>query len=221
MVYKLYGHPFSTCTNRVLIVAKEVGVDVEFHHIDLFKGEHKQPEFLKKQPFGQVPYFEDTEEGLTFYESRAISKYIATKAKAGNFVALESDPQYFKKLALYEQAISVETTNFERFGAQLMYECLFKESSGQGKPDPNEIDSLVSTLSSKLDAYETILSKQSYLAGDELTLADLFHAPIIPYFARMGQGQLIESRSNVKRWWESIWALKSVQDVMADESRVI
>lgn len=68
MVYKLYGHPFSTCTNRVLIVAKEVGVDVEFHHIDLFKGEHKQPEFLKKQPFGQVPYFEDTEEGLTFYE---------------------------------------------------------------------------------------------------------------------------------------------------------
>lgn len=68
MVYKLYGHPFSTCTNRVLIVAKQVGAEVEFHNIDLFKGEHKSPDFLEHQPFGQVPYFDDTEEGIVFYE---------------------------------------------------------------------------------------------------------------------------------------------------------
>lgn len=61
--------------------------------------------------------------------SRAIAKYIAVKARAGNLIALESDPAYFKKVALYEQAIFVETTNFERFGASLMYECLFKEVS--------------------------------------------------------------------------------------------
>lgn len=47
MVYKLYGHPFSTCTNRVLIVAKEVGVELEYHEVDLFKGERKNEEFLE------------------------------------------------------------------------------------------------------------------------------------------------------------------------------
>jgi glutathione S-transferase len=29
-----------------------------------------------------------------------------------------------------------------------------------------------------LDGYERILSKQKYIAGDGLTLADLFHVPI-------------------------------------------
>jgi glutathione S-transferase len=42
-------------------------VDVEFWDI-------KKPEWLKHQPFGQMPYLEDTEAGLEFYESRAISR---------------------------------------------------------------------------------------------------------------------------------------------------
>lgn len=45
---------------------------------------------------------------------------------------------------------------------------------GQGKADPKEIESLVNTLSEKLDGYEVILSKQLYLAGENMTLADLF-----------------------------------------------
>lgn len=32
----------------------------------------------------------------------------------------------------------------------------------------------MNTLVEKLDGYERILSKQTYLAGDEMTLADLF-----------------------------------------------
>jgi glutathione S-transferase len=35
----------------------------------------------------------------------------------------------------------------------------------------------VETLKAKLDIYETILGKQKFLAGDELTLVDLFHLP--------------------------------------------
>ena len=36
---------------------------------------------------------------------------------------------------------------------------------------------LLATLEKKLEAYEVILSKQKYLAGDDVTLADLFHVP--------------------------------------------
>lgn len=68
MVYKLYGHPMSTCANRVLIVAKEVGIDLEWHTVDLFKGEQKSEDFLKHQSFGKVPYLADTDEGLELYE---------------------------------------------------------------------------------------------------------------------------------------------------------
>jgi glutathione S-transferase len=56
MVLKLYGYNYSTCTRRVGAVLKEKNVPFEFIPVDLTKGEHKQPEYLKKQPFGVVPY---------------------------------------------------------------------------------------------------------------------------------------------------------------------
>lgn len=57
MVVKLYGSSMSTCTRRVAVVLHEKQVPFEFCSIDLMKGEHKTLQYLKKQPFGQVPYF--------------------------------------------------------------------------------------------------------------------------------------------------------------------
>ena len=46
----------STCTQRVAVVLKELGIDHELITVDLAKGEHKTPEFMDtKQPFGAVP----------------------------------------------------------------------------------------------------------------------------------------------------------------------
>ena len=56
MVLKLYGSVQSTCTKRVLTVLKEKDVSFEVHTIDFSKSEHKSPEYLAKQPFGQLPY---------------------------------------------------------------------------------------------------------------------------------------------------------------------
>lgn len=44
---------------------------------------------------------------------------------------------------------------------------LINERSARGAtPDKERVESLLSTMNAKLDAYETILSKQKYLAGD-------------------------------------------------------
>ena len=56
MVLTLYGSPMSTCTRRVGIVLMEKKIPFKFVPVDLAKGEHKKPEFVEKQPFGQVPY---------------------------------------------------------------------------------------------------------------------------------------------------------------------
>jgi hypothetical protein len=56
MVLKLYGTGQSTCTRRVATVLHEKNIAFELVVVDLMKGEHKSPEYLKKQPFGQVPY---------------------------------------------------------------------------------------------------------------------------------------------------------------------
>jgi len=56
MVLKLFGSAMSTCTRRVGIVLHEKQIPFEFHSIDFAKAEHKSPEYIEKQPFGQVPY---------------------------------------------------------------------------------------------------------------------------------------------------------------------
>lgn len=56
MVLKLFGSAKSTCTRRAATVLHEKQVPFEFHQVELAKGEHKSPEYLEKQPFGQVPY---------------------------------------------------------------------------------------------------------------------------------------------------------------------
>jgi hypothetical protein len=44
-------------------------------------------------------------------------------------------------------------------------------------PDEERVATLVEKLETKLAAYEAMLGKHKYLAGDDLTLADLFHVP--------------------------------------------
>jgi glutathione S-transferase len=56
MVLKLYGFAQSTCMRTVGTTLHEKEIPFEFIPIDYSKGEHKSPEYLKKQPFGVVPY---------------------------------------------------------------------------------------------------------------------------------------------------------------------
>jgi glutathione S-transferase len=65
--------------------------------------------------------------------------------------------------------------------------------------DEAQVTKHVTALSGRLDVYEKILSKQKYLAGDELSVADLFHLPYGVKVYNGGHGDLIDSRPNVKR----------------------
>ena len=48
---------------------------------------------------------------------------------------------------------------------------------GLGLPDEARVAQAESDLDTVLAWYDKILAKQKYIAGDELTLADLFHLP--------------------------------------------
>jgi len=55
MVLKLYGLHASPYVRLVAAVLLEKQVPFELVPVDLVNGEHKSPEYLSKQPFGQVP----------------------------------------------------------------------------------------------------------------------------------------------------------------------
>ncbi|KAH9942866.1 glutathione transferase [Amylocystis lapponica] len=197
MVLTLYGYPYSTCTRRLV-------------PIDMTKGEHKAAAFVAHQPFGQVPYIDD--EGFELFESRAIARYVATKY-AGQGTRVVPDPADVRATARFEQASSIELSDFDPYVSSLAWEKVFKKFSGLAT-DEKAVAAHLQTLSAKLDAYEVMLSKTKYLAGDEVTIADLFHLPGGAMLEPMGIDVLVSgSRPNLARWWKDISSRPSWQAV--------
>ncbi|KAG1781826.1 glutathione S-transferase [Suillus placidus] len=197
---KLYGFPLSTCTRLVALVCKEKNVPYEIISVNLAKGEQKNPSFMAVQPFGQVPYIDD--DGFLLYESRAIARYLSKKYPNQGTSLIPSDP---KAEALFEQASSIETFNFNAFVAPIVVEKVFKPRRGL-QTNEERVKELLASLLPKMDAYDLILGKQKYLAGDSVTLADLSHLPYGTAFYGLGDvfTEVFESRPNLARWWKDI-----------------
>ncbi|KAJ7124605.1 glutathione S-transferase [Mycena crocata] len=194
-ILKLFGMRYSSCTWRVATVLSELKVPFELIEIDGKNGEHKTPAHLAKQPFGQIPYIDD--DGFILYESRAICRYIAAKHPESGLIP--ADP---KAHALFEQAASAELMNFEPSASKIVYELVMKPLFGVPN-NPKQAEVPLAVLNHKLDAYDVILSKQRYIAGETLTLADLFHLPYAALLVK-GGSDIMTRKPNVARWYNEL-----------------
>ncbi|KAJ7206082.1 glutathione S-transferase-like protein [Mycena pura] len=209
MPLKIYGFRASSCTRRVALICKELQVPYEIVQVDLTKGEQRSPAHLVRQPFGLIPAVED--DGFELFESRAICRYLVAKygKVPGDLVPDHTD---IIATAKFEQAVSIENNNFDPTAGQIMLELVMKPARGLAI-DKERAESLISTINSKLDAYETILSKQKYLAGDSVTIADLFHLPWAYGIVEKAKLDVISKRPSVARWYEDISSRPSWQAV--------
>ena len=53
-------------------------------------------------------------------------------------------------------------------------------------------------LSDKLDIFDTLLTKQKYMGGDNFSLIDIFYMPYTEKLFEAGEEELITSRPNIK-----------------------
>jgi glutathione S-transferase len=72
---RLYRFALSGHAHRVELMLSLLGLSTELIDIDLIAGEQKKPEFLTRNPFGQVPVIEDGD--FTLADSNAILVYLA------------------------------------------------------------------------------------------------------------------------------------------------
>ncbi|CAE7087360.1 unnamed protein product [Rhizoctonia solani] len=209
---KIHGHPFSTCAKRVMATCNEIGLKYEIVMVDLMKKEHKDPEYIEtKHPFGAIPVLVD-EDGTQIFESRAICRYLVTKyGKGSELLPSQSD---LKAYGLFEQAASIEYSSFDPNAAPLTGERIFAKMFGR-EADEKLVQKYIDALNTKMDGYERILSKQKYLAGDNFTLADLFH---LPYgnFVNQIDPTILGSKPSVKRWWDDISSRPSWTAALAE-----
>ncbi|HSN97886.1 MAG TPA: glutathione S-transferase N-terminal domain-containing protein [Candidatus Nanopelagicales bacterium] len=193
---KVYGHPMSTCTRKVLTTLAEKGVEAEFQLVDIMKGEQKVPSFLAMQPFGVIPVIDDG--GFVLYESRAICRYLDAKLPGTSLTP--SDP---KDRAMMEQWLSIEQSYFSPQAMKIVMNMMFAPMMGK-EPDMAVVEAARTETGKVLDVAGRTLEKQEYLAPGGFSIADISWMPYVVYLFGAKAGDLITSRPAVAAWWERV-----------------
>lgn len=88
--FTLHGIWLSGPAYKVGLMLALAGETFNYEHVNLRAGEHKQPGFVARQRYGQVPLLEDSKTGLELCQSASILEYLAEQlGKFGGDTAQE------------------------------------------------------------------------------------------------------------------------------------
>ncbi len=193
---KLYAHPMSTCSRKVLTVLAEKNVEAEMVVIDLMKGAQKHESFLETQPFGVVPAIDD--DGFKLYESRAIMRYLDETLPG---IALT--PKDAKGKARMEQFISIEHSYFSSHAMKIVGQKLMNPMRGQAT-DESIVEAARKALTTSLDVAEKEVAAHGFMGTTQFSLADIDWMPYVEYLFAAGSGDLFTSREHLGAWWKKV-----------------
>ncbi len=158
---KLYRFDLSTPANKVRFCANLIGIDLESVPINLGKGDNQTDEYLSMHPAGKVPVLDD--DGFVLYESNAIMKYLCRKHDSDLY------PQGTQKQALVDQWCDFVSAHVGDGYGRVVLNKIIANSSGMASDERSVNDRLYRFLG----VVEGQLGRTKFLAGDELTIADI------------------------------------------------
>jgi glutathione S-transferase len=170
---KLYTFPQSSNSRKVRIALIEKGLEFERIQIDLTKKEQKNPEYLKINPFGQVPALDD--EGFIVYDSTMINEYLEDEYPYPALLPKDSDGR-----ARARMMEDFRDNFFNQASSQLNRELRKPE----GERNPQAIESAKAEIVKCFDRIEKELKGREYLAG-EFSLADIAFMPNVDSLERL------------------------------------
>ncbi len=184
----IYGHPMSTCTRKVLMTLAETGTPFEMSVVDILTGENKKDSNVERQPFGRIPALDD--DGFKMFESRAMCRYLNDKA-SGKLVPTDA-----KSRAKMEQWISIETSEFTPHAMKFVYDVVFKRPQGAAV-----LEAAGKALDTACALMEKQLTETPFLAGNELTIADVCFMPYIEYAMMTPAKDIFAKHPHLMAWW--------------------
>ncbi|XP_071821833.1 glutathione S-transferase theta-1-like isoform X1 [Apostichopus japonicus] len=162
-----YHHAVSQPCRSILLLLKATNTPHVVKHVDIFKGEHKKPDF--PHPFNNVPVMVQGDFVLT--ESVAIARYILNSGKAADHW-YPTDP---KKRARVDEFLSYHHGTIRKAGLDITMKCGLTPMAS-GKPCTKEDrKQVLEDFDKALDKFEGYFLKNgSCIAGDKVSIADVF-----------------------------------------------
>jgi len=161
---KIYGPAFSQRVQKALMSASAVGLEFESVPVNLFEGENREDWYVSLHPAGKVPVIDD--DGFVLFESNAIMKYLCRKAGSALY------PSDLEGQARVDQWCDFVTLHIDVHVSSLAFNKIIAPKIG-APVDEFALQERPVFLDRFLTVIDKQLARTRYLAGSELTIADI------------------------------------------------
>ncbi len=195
----VYGFAPSTFVRTARLALEEKGVDYELETV-----EFGSDSLLKLHPFGKIPAFRHGD--VRLYETSAIVRYVDE-----TFDGPALQPSDASARARMNQWISAYNDYYDPLLVRvLIIERIVHPWRGMDT-DQARIDEALPEIESRLGILERELGDgRAHMVGEDLTLADLFFAPMVSYLRITPEGERQLARCPaIGRWFERLSARPS------------
>jgi glutathione S-transferase len=200
----VYGVPGSPFMRSVCAAMEEKG---EPYRIGEMRGEAHR----KRHPFGRIPAIDHGD--FRLYETQAILRYIDTV-----FPRPALQPTTPRALARMNQIIGINDWYlFPQVARIIVFQRIVGPVIMGTTPDEAACAAAVPDAERCLHELDRLLGDQSFLNGDQLSIADLLLAPQLSYLAATPEGAKIMQGTKLKAWLDRTEARASMQATLPPE----
>jgi glutathione S-transferase len=204
---KLYGFGPSRSL-RALWGLKELGVDFEFVPVNLLRGEHKHPDFLRLNPAGKLPVLVDGD--IVIPESAAIILYLADKYREKGLM-----PTDLKARSQVYRWTLFAVTELEQPLWRITKHTVVYPENKRLPADIALAKEEFLAMAALLDAH---LEGRRFIVGDNLSVADCVTAYLIDW---ANQLKLIGDFPRLRAYLEKMYARPSAPQRIAEAFKAI
>jgi glutathione S-transferase len=172
---KLHYHPLSTYSRRVRIACLEKGIDIQLVELDMAKGAHRAPDYLRLNPYGRVPTLE--EDGFVLYESTAILEYL--EATHPTPALVPNDPRGRALVTMHVKLCDIQLarqTGIIIFPKRFLPKERWDEAAmAQAKKE----------IEKHLAIVERQIADREWMVGGRYSLVEVCYTPFVQFFPLM------------------------------------
>ena len=203
----LYHLWLSPSSRKVRVVLGEKNLA---YHMEVEQTWERRREFLALNPAGDVPVLVEPD-NTVLADSVAICEYLEETNPEPNLLGKRPyDRAEVRRLvAWFDQKFNSEVTE------KLVNEKVMKRFLGLGEPDSREIRAAQSNIHTHLDYITFLTDRRFWLAGEQITLADISAAAHISAIDYLGDVPWDDHKS-AKNWYARIKSRPSFQTILTD-----
>ena len=203
----LYAFPLSPSCRKVRLTLGEKGLEADLVEVRPWE---RPPELLKMNPASEVPVLVEPN-GARVVDSLAICEFLEETNPAPPL--LPSSPAARAEVRRLSQWFDV------KFRAEvtenLLNERVFKRLRREGEPDSSFVRAGTANLRTHLDYLGWLVERRTWLAGDQISLADLAAAGHLSALDYVGAVPWDEFTA-AKGWYSKVKSRPSFRTLLAD-----